>query len=1066
MRTPSTSARLACALLALAPIPARAQTLSLSDPIPLDNVKARYAPLETSPVRPIFVSSDGTRVIAINQPGSRVVVFDAATLTKLMEIPTGPGLTSVVPLPNTAELWTVDSISNCVSVLDAGNGATLHSVRVGAEPRSLEFSDNFDRAFVTCAGVDRVYVISVATHAVVKSMPLLAKLPHAVAFTGGKAYVVPMLSGNNTAPRGAGTGTLVNDIIQVRSLADFPSLRSLPDLDLVPILAGPTPGSEVLEPQNAFRGLGTTLFNLRLRPGTSEMWIPNTDALNASVTGEKNFILGQVVRNRITVVNVATSAPPVIIDLDALAPNINARCSPPTGLAFDPVRPRVYVCGYGSDRVAVLDISGAQATWVGHIEIVPSSSSPPTAGPRDCAIDPQGRYLYTFNRIDSSMTKIDLTALPTSPNFAFVAGAPVSLGFDPTPKKIRRGRSHANNTRMSASQTSACDSCHVDAHLDGLAWDLSAFKDAEGTPANQLQFGVDVKGPLTTQSIRALGETAPYHWRGEKQDLLAFNPAFVNLLERQVNGVLTPLPPDQFAYIMIYMQGFNYRPNPRQAQNRRATVAELAGADLFMNKPVLGNLTCASCHSLPLGSSGEVIESLEGTMAPTTNVPQLRGLVDRLSPPYYIGGEFGTRTELGSGLGHGGAFGSVRDVALQQVIGSPGIQKFNLTPSEADSIATFLNGFDNGLAPSTAFQVTANAQNAQSVAANQLNYLLYQSTHGQCDLIYRRALPSPNGPIFESGLYDPTEARFLLASSTALPLTPHSLIQDALSSQIPVTFIGVPLWCGQPMALDRDMDGLLDNDEALWSTDPQEGDSDGDGFPDGYEVLWGTDPAVYNASVPDTSPPYPLSDPRLIYATQTTVKFEFRTNELCRVEISLNGGSVVQRLPIGPQWDDRFSVVLGTLQPNSSYQIDLELTDPAGNVQHIAQTFATKPSVFPTPIAIDSLAVRTLATGNPATSCTLDATVKLTAGSATPQPGYTLQARVFRADALGTLTMINPNATAVSDSTGAARFTLPLGPPPAMPGIVYLVVYAVTAPPGAPPYVRAFSKAIDGNAIF
>jgi hypothetical protein len=73
---------------------------------------------------------------------------------------------------------------------------------------------------------------------------------------------------------------------------------------------------------------------------------------------------------------------------------------------------------------------------------------------------------------------------------------------------------------------------------------------------------------------------------------------------------------------------------------------------------------------------------------------------------------------------------------------------------------------------------------------------------------------------------------------------------------------------------------------------------------------------------------------------------------------------------------------------------------------------------------------------------------------------------VFRADALGTLTMVNPNATAVSDANGAARFTLPLGAPPAMPGIVYLVVYAVTPPPGAPPYVRAFSKAIDGNAIF
>jgi hypothetical protein len=213
--------------------------------------------------------------------------------------------------------------------------------------------------------------------------------------------------------------------------------------------------------------------------------------------------------------------------------------------------------------VAVLNLSTPVPSWAGHIEISPLSLNPPTAGPRDCIVDPQGDFLFTFNRIDSSITKVALGNLPTATPFTVYAPAPINLGFDPTPIKLRRGRSHANNARWSASQTSACDSCHVDGHGDGLAWDLSAFMDPEGTPAHALNFGVDVKGPLTTQSLRALAESAPYHWRGEKADLLSFNPAFVNLLERTINGVITPLAGDQFAYVMIYMRGFNYRPNSR-----------------------------------------------------------------------------------------------------------------------------------------------------------------------------------------------------------------------------------------------------------------------------------------------------------------------------------------------------------------------------------------------------------------------------------------------------------------------------------------------------------------------
>jgi len=1033
-----------------------------------DNLKSQHVALETSPVRPLALSNDGTQLYVVNQPGARLAVFDIQTLNKLKEIPMGPGVTAIVTRPNSNEVWSVDSISNAVAVIDVVSGTTLHSIRVGAEPRSLAFSDNFDRAFVSCAGADRVDVISVATHSLVNSLPFPAKQPHGVAFSGGKAWVAPMLSGNNTAPRGSAPGHFANDVLEVRSLADFPTLRPLPDRDLVPILAAGAPGGELLASASSRKGLGTILFNLRLRPGTTQMWIPNTDALNAAITGEKNFIDGQVVRNRVTVVDVASAAPPMIIDLDALAPNADARCAQPTGLAFDPVRPYVYVCGYATDRVAVIDLSTAVPKWAGHIEILASSLNPPTAGPRDCIVDPQGNFLFTFNRIDSSISRIALNSLPTGVPFTTFAPPPTSLGFDPTPIKVRRGRSHANNARWSASQTSACDSCHVDGHGDGLAWDLSAFMDPEGTPAHQLSFGVDVKGPLTTQSLRALAETAPYHWRGEKPDLLSFNPAFVNLLERTINGVITPLPGDQFAYVMIYMRGFNYRPNPRQALDRSLTPQQQQGAALFRDKPVLGNASCASCHSLPLGSSGEVVESLEGSASPTTNIPQLRGLFERLSPPWQIGGDFGTRCELGAGLGHSGAFPGVREIVLQDQLGSPGVQKFAVTPAEADSLADYLSAFDNGLAPSTAYQVTANVANAQTVENNDLAFLISQATEGHCDLIYRRTLFPAGVQTFESGLFDPALGQFRLAGSGLPPYNPHALIIGALQGT-PVTFIGVPLWTGRQLALDRDGDQLLDRDESLWATNPEDADTDGDALPDGYEIAWGASPTVPSGAVADNTAPALLGQPQLVYATQTAIKFEFFTDEMARVQISLNGGPVVQRIPFGPPaYDNRFSVILGPLEAGTNYSINLELSDPSDNARNVPVAFATQARMFPLPVSIGGIALRALPASDAATPPGLvaHASVELLARGSAPPPGYLVRARVFREDAAGSLTMVDPAASASSDASGKAQFLVPLGVASGISGTVHFAVYEILAPPGAPPYIRGFSPSISASAGF
>ena len=179
---------------------------------------------------------------------------------------------------------------------------------------------------------------------------------------------------------------------------------------------------------------------------------------------------------------------------------------------------------------------------------------------------------------------------------------------------------------------------------------MSKYLEPEGTPDDELAMGLDVKGPLVTQSLRRQKEAGPYHWRGEKKSLKAFDGTFSDLLEREAEGETQGLGGD-FLYVSQYMEHLALLPNPNQSLDREYTPEQLAGATLFLNEPVLGGLSCNDCHTLPLGTNGEIVDNLGGGLAPFGVVPQLRAVATKLAPPFVIGGLFGTRTELGAYCG-------------------------------------------------------------------------------------------------------------------------------------------------------------------------------------------------------------------------------------------------------------------------------------------------------------------------------------------------------------------------------------------------------------------------------
>ncbi|MBT8444451.1 MAG: hypothetical protein KJO13_06875, partial [Gammaproteobacteria bacterium] len=713
---------------------------------------------------------------------------------------------------------------------------------------------------------------------------LFGDTPRALAATpsGDKVYAAVFHSGNkSTISPESGAVTIPNsgvppsiptivqfdgtDWVDNDGNVDTSIQLQLPDTDVFEIDAAAATPVEL----RGFAGVGTILFNMVFDPTTDQLYVSNTEAKNLVPT--EPGLEADIHRARITVIDNAGTVTP-----RHLNKHINY-ANPAAGTGDESLATplemviagdgKLYVAAFGSAKIGVFDTTTLDdGTFVpddaNHIDVT-------GGGPTGMVLDTAHDRLYVLTRFDNGISIIDRATATETDHL---------LLHNPEPPSVTDGRPFLYDARFSSTNGEAsCASCHVFGRMDDLAWDLG---DPNGTIVeNPNPFIVNtvgtpefhpLKGPMVTQSLRGMANHGPMHWRGDRSGALVqgafddedeafkqFNPAFVGLLGRSAQLSVA----DMQAFTDFALE-LAYPPNPIRNLDNSLTPAEASGEQIYTVPVTDGAQTCQGCHTLSpengfFGSAG--FSSFEGAsqdmkVAHLRNMYQKVGMFGGVDTTINVGplavstpshGPADQPQVRGFGYSHSGVVDS-----LQSFVG---ISLFNYPGDRAQAIndlSHFLLAFPSELTPIVGQQVTLTSTNGATVGP-RIDLLIARAEAAypspaspqqmECDLVAQGVV----GGALRGWLYDPVNDEFDSDLAGETPLTDAALRALAATTDT-LTYTCAPPGSGHRIALDRDLDGLLNFDEvSLHGSNPARDDTDEDGLTDADEVnVHNTNPAL------------------------------------------------------------------------------------------------------------------------------------------------------------------------------------------------------------------------------
>jgi DNA-binding beta-propeller fold protein YncE len=649
------------------------------------------------------------------------------------------------------------------------------------------------------------------------------------------------------------------------------------------------------------RHLMNICMGVAVNPGNGRISVIGTDAMN-QVRFEP-ILNGVFLR-----VNLALISPDLgetqVLDLNPhltyrerfIAPEARRQSiGDPRGLIWNAAGTRGYVAGMGSHNILVIDEQGRPIEGDSIIETA--------EGPVGLALDESRHRLYVLCRFANVLEIFDTRDHSSHGRIPL---------FDPTPAIIRAGRRHFYDTqKTSGLGIVACASCHVDGRMDRLAWDLGV-PDGEMQPVtmtnrNFARFPPDpnerrdfhpMKGPMLTQTLQDIIGHEPFHWRGDRDGIEAFNGTFTNL-----QSAASSLTADEMKELKGFMATIHYPPNPhRTFSNTLPTTVLLRGftalghrelprgANLQSGRPLSGRerfrqpgqAGCIHCHTLPTGlgphmnfitnqarwrelpsgSNGERHVALIGVRRSGLlpfKIPSLRNVGERLGMTLQS-----TNSRSGFGFTHDGSADSLvrflqDSLALESDSQTADLIAFLLCLPGSDLPEGSLTDRERpvglpSLDAHAALGKQATLTGAPGPDARFLNDALaiVDPEGSRLDLIARATIADT----LRGWVYDRQQRAF--RSDRIGEVTSPAELEALASAAQPVTLTLVARGTGHRLGIDRDTDGYPDQTEAESRADPADPASVPvviNGFrwlDDSIEIRWGARPLVrYRLQVSD-----------------------------------------------------------------------------------------------------------------------------------------------------------------------------------------------------------------------
>ena len=505
--------------------------------------------------------------------------------------------------PDGRVLYVAEADARQVAVWDIKRGAVEKTIAMPAEPTGLALSSDGDRLVVTCAAPQgTVCVVDPATATIVQQID------------AGYGATAPVLD-----PAGSVLyvcNQFDNDVSVIELTAGRETKRIAVARE--PVAAAVTPDGSRLFVANLlpagradadFCAATVSVIDTAKGAVVADIGLPNgstgVQGVCVSPDGAYAFVTHAISRFHMPTTQLdrgwMNTSALTLIDVarlerinSVLLDDVDLGTANPWAVVCAQDGRSVYVTSAGTHELHVIDVPGlleklanvpAEPTQDGPVLYPPVATSPEEVpndlaflvglrrrirlegnGPRALAI--VGRHAYAAMYFSGTLDKIDLDSKARKPVTS------LSLGAEPPMTPARKGEMYFHDAVYCFQHWQSCSSCHPDARVDALNWDL--LNDGMGNPKN-------------AKSMLLAHQTPPAMSTGIRDGAEEGVRAGVKFI------LFTVQPESHAEAIDAYLKQLTPMPSPRLVDGALSPAAQ-RGKDLFFRDDV----GCATCHPAPL----------------------------------------------------------------------------------------------------------------------------------------------------------------------------------------------------------------------------------------------------------------------------------------------------------------------------------------------------------------------------------------------------------------------------------------------------------------------------------